>query len=113
MKDPNMMEEGQGEGEVESAQEDAAEPIVTIKKGPNYPEGLGKVGDTGSLEYEVVEENDKVCRIRITGVEHETEEEEAGEEEGKNMNAGEAFDKFAKSQRSPPEDIRNNTGGGY
>lgn len=62
---------------------------VTIPKQEGY-EPLGKVGDTGTLNYEVVSEDEKECRIRILEIEHDGQTEEVEEE-----NSGDAFRSFA------------------
>lgn len=65
-----------------------SDQIIDVPKGEDYPDGLGGVGDTGSLAYEVVAEDDEKCSIKITGV---TPTEEA-------QNSGEALDTMMRKK---------------
>lgn len=55
------------------------EKIITITKGDDYPAEVGEVGDTGTLQYEVVEEDDKLCRIKILDISVDDEMENSGD----------------------------------
>lgn len=55
------------------------EKIITVTKDDSYQEGLGDVGETGTLSYEVVEENDKLCRIKILDVTQDDAAENSGD----------------------------------